>query len=163
MKKTHFIYFIFLITFFCKEKSENAPVDSVRNAGEVVVIFTVGDVKIGQELAKQGIRIPEGSEITVGNKSLIEIQFVNKGTEAVIRINQNSIFILNKKNIDNPKQDLVSVNQGEVMFDVKKAKSDEELMILTPSSAAGVRGTKFIVSVTKKIFLEWKSSKVVSP
>lgn len=69
--------------------------------------------------------------------------------DAIIRVRAQSEFQFSKKNIRAKEETNFFVKLGSALFDLKKTKQEDSIIITTPTSHAGVRGTKFITNVAK--------------
>ena len=116
---------------------------------EGLINFTIGDVSIvsqgAEQAAKVGDVIKEGmSVITKGDKSQAEIFF---GDNAIKVLGNTTLDV--QKLIANITQSSerteLFVKSGAVFSKVKKLSKNDDYMVKSPTSTAGVRGTEFIV------------------
>ncbi len=106
------------------------------------ITFALGSVKYrldeGGEWkdAAVGVTLRTGSEIKTGPKSLADLTF-NK--ESSIRISANAHFIFYKLTI---RQLGLKLNQGAFYGTFSKLFQDQDILVITPTSTAAVRGTE---------------------
>lgn len=126
----------------CKKQDTIAPREGLVN-------FTIGDVTIvsagGQQAAKVGDAIKEGMKIvTKGDKSQADVFF---GENAIKILGNTSVDV--KKLIanftQNTEQTEIFVNNGGVFSKVKKLSKNDDYVVKSPTTTAGVRGTEFLV------------------
>jgi hypothetical protein len=113
-----------------------------------VVLFSKGKVLVNKNTrVKMGDKISELDQITTGPKSSCELQLLNTKSPVVVRVKENTEFSMTK---DEKQKAINSVVQtGKALFNVDKLSKGDKLNVVTPTSVAGVRGTKFEVSVEK--------------
>ncbi|MCB1179292.1 MAG: FecR domain-containing protein [Leptospiraceae bacterium] len=106
------------------------------------VTFLKGKVNVKEGIGKfkkikKGDSIPEGAKIVTGNGSMVTL-FYN-GSE--FKIMQNSKMVLNSLP-GKDKEGKVEISKGFAWFKIENAKKNG-FTAVTPTSAAGVRGTAF--------------------
>lgn len=143
----------FVLTTCKKEQTPESTTPSQTQEStppiQAVVVFALGDVKYGEEVVKTGMVLTEGKKLATGKKSYVDLQFIHIGPDAIIRVRAQSEFQFSKKNIRAKEETNFFVQLGSALFDLKKTKQEDNIIITTPTSHAGVRGTKFITSVAK--------------
>lgn len=159
------VLMIFIFLGYCKEKDRVlAPMGKPISG---LALFIVGDVKTKLTPVKLGENIPESDEVSVGKKSLADFQILNIAEDIVIRLKEDTKFRLKEKiTQDRPSKNLY-IQSGEAIFNIKKLKQQESLIVVTPTIAIGVRGTQFGVSIDPKTgankLLLYEGSVSVSP
>ncbi|MCB1157640.1 MAG: FecR domain-containing protein [Leptospiraceae bacterium] len=109
-----------------------------------VVLFTKGKVFANKtKTLRVGDRISETDTISTGAKSSCEIQIIQDNSPVVIRLKDNAEFSLNSASGGKNKQITGYLKSGKALFNV--GKGGNNLKIVSPTSVAGVRGTKFMV------------------
>ncbi|MCA1950137.1 MAG: PQQ-binding-like beta-propeller repeat protein [Treponema sp.] len=129
----------------------NAKPESIQP----VLVFIQGSVSIKRDsqslTASEGLELMAGDTISTGKDGSAEIAY---GSFATIRLFPNTTVNLTMiisramQQADHDTADL-SLLAGTVAAKVKKLSSKDEFLVLTPNSAAGVRGTQFIVGYEK--------------
>lgn len=126
----------------CKKQDTLAPREGLVN-------FTIGDVKIvssgGTQDAKVGDAIKEGMKlVTKGDKSQADVFF---GENAIKVLGNTTVEV--KKLIANLTQNSekteLFVNNGGMFSSVKKLAKNDDYVVKSPTTTAGVRGTEFLV------------------
>lgn len=116
---------------------------------KAVSLFSIGDVTYGTETVTAGNVFESGKIFKTGSESIAEIQMIKLNPEAIIRLKPGSQFEFKKEIVDNKESAFFILKFGEGVFDIKKLKSEDSIIIAGPSFQAGVRGTKFITSVDR--------------
>ena len=137
----------------CK-KEDNGSVNNQSQGNKsslnAVVLFAVGDVRVGDRKVKTGDIISENESVITGKKSTCDVQIKESDAGIVIRLKASSMFELKMTNMDGKLVPSTIVNIGNAMVNVSgKLKNDENFQVVTPTQTAGVRGTKFEVNVTE--------------
>ena len=137
----------------CK-KGDNGSVNNQSQGNKsslnAVVLFAVGDVRVGDRKVKTGDIISENESVITGKKSTCDVQIKESDAGIVIRLKASSMFELKMTNMDGKLVPSTIVNIGNAMVNVSgKLKNDENFQVVTPTQTAGVRGTKFEVNVTE--------------
>lgn len=115
------------------------------SSGTGKIVFTVGSVHIqrGEEKLSVSVsdELKEGDVLVTGEKSLATVAI---GEEAsIIEIQSGSRF-----RVDSLKQDKVfTQEEGRSWILVRKLGKGEGLSLVTPTTTAGVRGTKFYANI----------------
>ena len=140
------IFFIFLgFLFFlmsCKEKET-----SFRPSA--IVLLAMGDVKVGEKNLQIADRVSENEVISVGEKSLCDIQILGNKSDIVIRMKALSSLTINSKVNESKNITQTILEKGNVLIHVKKLNQNEELRTLTPTVVSSVRGTKYELVIDK--------------
>ncbi|MCE9501362.1 MAG: FecR domain-containing protein, partial [Leptospira sp.] len=114
-----------------------------------VVLFIVGDINSGGKKLTAGEIINETDLVKTGKKSTCDLQIRESDAEIIIRLKPETEFQLKSKSVGNGKKMQALVRAGSGMFNVsKKLKQEEIFEALSPTSLAGVRGTKFEMNVS---------------
>lgn len=131
----------------------NAKPESIQP----VLVFIQGSVSIKRDsqslTATEGLELMAGDTISTGKDGSAEIAY---GSFATIRLFPNTTVNLTMiisramQQADHDTADL-SLLAGTVAAKVKKLSSKDEFFVLTPNSAAGIRGTQFIVDYEEPI------------
>ncbi len=146
---------IFCFLFVTCKKEENKGANAANTSdGKLsitgVVLFAVGDVRIGDRKIKAGDIISQNESVITGKKSSCDVQIQESDAGIVIRLKADSMFELKVTNVNGKPVPSTMVNIGNAMVNVSgKLKNDENFQVVTPTQTAGVRGTKFDVSVAK--------------
>ena len=106
-------------------------------AGEVVSVE--GDVRVGGEPAGMGAEICSDERIEVGRLSRAAVRL--EDTQTVVRIDQNSVFVIERSSTDRSLLDLL---QGAIYL---FSRQPESLRVGTPYVNAAIDGTEFVVDV----------------
>jgi hypothetical protein len=149
-KKT--IFSIFLICLLFLECKKNETTQSTENESKIysLVLLSVGDVKSGNTILKEGSKVPLMDKIIVGKKSICDIQVVGSEAEINIRLKENSEFSLNQKLEQGKRKIQSNLQLGQILVKVNKLKQTEDFDVVSPVNVAGVRGTKFELSLDSK-------------
>lgn len=92
-----------------------------------------------------GQTLSTGDKVVTGTGCSVVLQ-LRDGT--TLEIAEESHLVIGEESIDGGKKRIFSLQFGNLLAKVKKlASSDENFVIVTPTSIAGVRGTAFSVSV----------------
>jgi len=128
------VFFAISLSAYCKGK------ESEKTIG--VVNFIKGNPFLERNSQKselkKGDKVQEGDVISTDDKSLVILIFNNEVGELEIQaktILSVDSFLSNKKSIQ--------VKQGSVWTKITKLAKNDEFQLHTPTSVAGVRGTKF--------------------
>ncbi|MCP5500845.1 MAG: FecR domain-containing protein [Leptospiraceae bacterium] len=106
-----------------------------------VILFAKGKVYVNEtRRVRIGDKISDRDILTTQIRSSCELQFLNSESPVVVRLKENTSFKLN----ENSGKYRVEVKSGRAMFNVDKLKAGS-LEVISPTSVAGVRGTKFEV------------------
>jgi hypothetical protein len=149
------IYLIILVLIsssFCKEKSDKEPIQNTAPAEDInkikaIALFSLGDVQYGDSKLKTGETIEQGKLLKVGKKSHVDLQVIGSSADVSIRIHENSEFTFIAKANDGGVDHQFSLKVGSVMFQMKKVRPTDTLKVVTPTTVAAVRGTKFVTVV----------------
>ncbi|HPC71188.1 MAG TPA: PQQ-binding-like beta-propeller repeat protein [Treponema sp.] len=140
------------------EETSEAQTDAETPASiQPVLVFLQGSVSIqrsGKALsAAEGLLLEAGDIISTGNDGSAEIAYGSFATLRLFPRTTVSLSVLISRAIDHADRDVadLSLLAGTVAAKVKKLASRDEFLVLTPNSAAGVRGTQFVVSYEEPI------------
>lgn len=112
-----------------------------------VVLATKGKVYANaKKRLRLGDRISETDEISTAAKSTCELQLLQEGSPVVIRMKENANFSLTRSKGKKGSNYRAVVKRGKVLFNVNKLGGGR-LKVISPTSVAGVRGTKFEMDV----------------
>ncbi len=133
------------IGFSCKKETK------VKKEG--IINFVTGTATINDKGkktdAKVGDTVVAGMKVETGPKSYVDIYF----DQNAIRILENSVVEINVLEFNpasSSDQTRLFVHNGKVFSNItQKLSKDDSYEIRTPTSTAGVRGTKFLVSEEK--------------
>lgn len=135
MKKLMYLLFLIpaisMVGTGCKEKNIEKP----------KVVFQKGNVYLGDMELKQGSVIENGQEIRMDENSYIDIRFPEG---SIVRLKGATARLDWKEG--KTEWNLVS---GKIFSSVLKKKKTDQYRIVTPTSVAGVRGTRFFAEETK--------------
>jgi hypothetical protein len=146
------LIFCFLFITCKKEENKGATASPAEGKSSLtgLVLFAVGDVRIGDRKIKAGDIISQNESVLTGKKSSCDVQIQESDAGIVIRLKAESMFELKMTNVNGKPVPSTMVNIGNAMVNVSgKLKNDENFQVVTPTQTAGVRGTKFDVSVAK--------------
>lgn len=147
---------ILLAVFVGLNQNSDKPKNTIaensdRKEIKVKVSFVAGDVKVKSSESDQGKKpavgdvLSSNQTITTGDKASVDLQFAN-GSH--LRVRANTEIILKKLYEDsNGRTEELFMKQGMLVATVSKEKKTDKFNIVTPTVLAGVRGTKFLVSV----------------
>lgn len=111
-----------------------------------VILFAKGTVLLNNKTRlKMGDKIGDSDLVSTKAKSSCEIQVIKSQSPIVIRMKEDSEFSLSKDLNTSTLNSIV--RSGKVLFNVEKLKSGDKMNVITPTSVAGVRGTRFEVVV----------------
>lgn len=115
------------------------------------VVFVIGDVKVKNNLNEAGTKPETGSLLTknqiliTGDKGTADLQFSNNST---LRIRPNSeISIKRLLEQDGKLTEEVNLKKGSLVANINKQKQTDNFNVVTPTVIAGVRGTRFLITV----------------
>ena len=131
MLKVIFILIIFILGNCSDTEKEYHP--------KAVVIFRTGDVRTNAKPLAQGDEISDKDTISVGAKSVCDIQVIESDTMAVVRIKEYSKFKLQGVQIGSTKKNNFIVDSSSVMLNVSKLGRKEEVNVVEGSVAMKVR------------------------
>jgi len=144
MKKV-LILFLCAVSVICMTALVSAaaePVVVVSYAGSVEVLFPTA---AGPVACKPGMVLQEGSRITTGDESYIEIAF-NRLKSNVVRVMENSNVIVKLDGADK-----IVLVDGEVFTMIRDFKKGEVFQVRTPCAVCGARGTGWSTRTDKDI------------
>ncbi len=144
-----------LILVFCAGCKQEQRGPAVKTDVRAAALLVVGDVKAGSRALKTGDLLQGDEEIRVGAASMIDLQV--KGTQATMRIKENSVVRISALDTAGRRQYSLSVDSGRILVNLPKRSEGEDFRVVTPAAIAAVRGTKFDVYV----FSDGKSKTVV--
>ncbi len=106
------------------------------------IIFFIGDVKKNNAEAEIGGIVNPNDTITTGAQSSCDIKIGG----SIVRIKEKSKMIISSllKKGDG-EQTTLGLEMGKILCKTKKLMKSDQFMVKTPTSVAGVRGTKFSV------------------
>jgi len=135
---------------------------AAQTPGNVVIAKIKGDVNvIGADgksaAAKEGMKITQGSTIVTGADGSATLLFsngslINLGKESKLKVDEftqkpaAAVAGVMEKGVS---RTLLNLSQGEVTGNVNKLNPDSVYEIKTPVGVAGIRGTKFIITIRK--------------
>ncbi len=134
----------------CKKPDVDVS-ESKKSSNELsaVVVFAVGDSSIKHadntlEKAQLGTALKAGDHVVTGDNGKVDVQFPDGSN---IRISPKSVIDFSKlsQNNEGTSQTEIALVSGKVFAKVNKAKKDDNFTVVTPTAIAGVRGTSFIV------------------
>ncbi|MBI39199.1 MAG: hypothetical protein CMF59_06345 [Leptospiraceae bacterium] len=131
---------LFLITVSCKGQANKEASRSM------VIVFASGDASIvrnGESIpAKVGTVVKENDVIKT-TQGTIDLQSRDGSAVRVREMTTLSVSSL----MGTKGETRIEMKQGQILANVKKASSDQEFNVVTPTAIAGVRGTTFEVQV----------------
>jgi len=122
-----------------------------------VLVFIQGSVSVqrkGQAInVSEGLVLEAGDLISTGTDGSAEITYGSLATLRLFPKTMVSITVVISRALDNADRDVADLHlfAGTVAAKVKKLSAKDEFLVLTPNSAAGVRGTQFVVSYEEPI------------
>lgn len=144
------IIIIIAISLVGCKKEEPKPVEAnTEFKPQGLVLFVLGEVKIGDKLLKVGDVVNEKESIQTGKKAACDIQITGLDSDVTIRLRENSDFALSgylKKDVKNLKLKMLT---GKILVNAQKLNSKEGVETITPTTVVGVRGTKFEIEIGK--------------
>jgi outer membrane protein assembly factor BamB len=120
--------------------------------GKAVISFLSGEVqaKTGDtwQDAEIGMQLPQSASVKTGADSLCELQL---GSTAVVRVSENTTVSLASVTLE-PKKSQVEIGMvvGTVVCKVNALTTGERFQVKTVNAVCGVRGTEFLVAITKQ-------------
>lgn len=142
MNKKFLIFFLIPILFGNCNDTEK---EFHRKA---IVIVKMGDVKAGGRVLSLSDEITDKDIVTVGSKSVCDLQILDSDSLTVIRLKEFSRFKLTGKQIGSKKETNFVLEVGNAMLNVSKLDKKDGINVVSPVATAGVRGTKYDVAVT---------------
>lgn len=137
--------FIVLLLFACspaeQPKEQEEPIQP-----KAIVLTVIGDVTANGKKLSLAQEITD-QEIVVGKNSLCDLQLLESDTLVVIRLKSFSKFRLAGKKIGSKKENWFQIFSGNAIFNASKTVPEDQIKTLTPTLTAGVRGTKYEVSI----------------
>lgn len=140
MKLTGLLLFLVLLTNCAEKEKEYHP--------KAVVIIRAGDVRVGNKPVNLGDEITDKDILVLGGKSICDLQILDSDSQVVIRLKEFSKFRLSGKQIGSKKETNFLIDAGNAMLNVPKLGKNDDFKTMSPSATAGVRGTKYDVSVS---------------
>ncbi|MCB1190984.1 MAG: FecR domain-containing protein [Leptospiraceae bacterium] len=144
MKKL-ILLLIFILLGNCKETETEIESEFHPKA---IVIIRVGDVRAGGKPLALTQEISDQDVITVGPKSLCDLQILDSDSLVVIRLKENSKFRLSGKQLKSQKVTNFIIEAGNTMLNVSKLGKNDAVNAVSPVSTVGVRGTKYDLNVS---------------
>ncbi|MDO8525797.1 MAG: FecR family protein [Candidatus Omnitrophota bacterium] len=98
----------------------------------------------------KGMVINEGDTLKTGKDASARVNVDSKGEAAIVDVSpgSNLTFTQLLKNTENgTEKTMLDLALGEVLIKAEKLRGDSKFEVKTPTSVAGVRGTKFSVKV----------------
>lgn len=153
----------FLLTGLVFLPSCRKPLDRIEtkqerkdNSLSALVVFSLGDsrivhVDLTEEKAVLGSAFKTGDKIITGPKSKVDIQ-IGEGT--AVRLGQNTKLEFSQllQNPNGNAETKLLLSNGKVFAKVNKENKNDAFAIATPTLNSVVRGTEFILEVTKDDF-----------
>jgi hypothetical protein len=118
---------------------------------KVKVSFVIGDVKVKTNLADAGSKPEVGSYLAknqiliTGEKGTADLQFSNGSSLKVKGNSEITMKTLLEK--DGKITEEVTMKKGLIVANINKQKQSDNFHVITPTVIAGVRGTRFLISV----------------
>ena len=112
------------------------------------IIFFIGDVKKNNTQPNIGDKVSANDIISTGKHSSCDIKI----GDSIIRVKEKSkLRVSELSHLNNIEKTTVGLDIGKMLCKTKRLLKKESFTVKTPTSVAGVRGTKFSVeSDTKK-------------
>ena len=131
--------FIFLILFFAFSFSEESIAITTKSIGTVDYKKYSNDKS---EKLKMGFELFNDDYIKTGKDGFVKFSYLDDGT--TIKIHNNTEVYVRGKSDNKIINKRLNISNGTLKLDVSKQKEDE-FTIVTPTSVASVKGTKFII------------------
>ncbi len=128
----------------CSGQTKKDALESV-----MVVTFVQGDARVihtangAEEPAIVGMVVKEADQIKT-TSGTVDLQ---AKSGSAVRVREFTTVTIAKLAGKDGKATRVDMNHGSILASVKKASSEEEFSVVTPTAVAGVRGTTFSVDV----------------
>ena len=116
---------------------------------KAIVIVRMGDVRAGGRVLSLSDEISDKDVVTVGAKSVCDLQILESDSLVVVRLKEYSRFKLSGKQIGSKKETNFILEVGNAMINVSKLEKNDGINAVSPVATAGVRGTKYDVSVSQ--------------
>lgn len=118
-------------------------------SGKAEVTALRGTAQIGNVAAKVGDVATQGSVITTGSRSLLDLYLGANGP--TLQVQENTSLTLSELTADEAGPEPVantkiSLTQGRVSGYVKKSSAASTYVVETPTTTAAIRGTTYLVS-----------------
>ena len=158
MIKFSIVFLWSVLIFFSQCKK---PVDRIENKQEkkdntptALVLFSVGDSRIihsdlTEERAALGSAFKTGDKISTGPKAKVDIQ-IGEGIGIRLSGNTNLEFTSLTQGVNGNSETKLYLTIGKVYANVRKENKGDEFSVSTPTMVAGIRGTSFILEVTRE-------------
>ncbi|MBK6606792.1 MAG: FecR domain-containing protein [Leptospiraceae bacterium] len=133
----------------CKKEEPKVVEAKPEFKPQGLVLFVLGEVKMGDKQLKVGDAVHEKESIKTGKKAACDIQITGLDSDVTIRLRENSDFALLgylKKEVKNLQLKMLT---GKILVNTQKLNTKESVETITPTSVVGVRGTKFEVEIGK--------------
>ncbi len=129
----------------CRGSKPGAKSEKIQVSG--IVLFIVGSAMIDGQAVKPGDQLKSGSILKVGSGSICDLQVKESNSVITVRLKDNAEFRLSAFRRGDRDRYQMHMTAGQGLFRVDRLNSSEEAMVVTPTSVASVRGTKFETSV----------------
>jgi hypothetical protein len=136
IKDFYLILLLSLIVVFsgCREKEVKDFVGFIKFIKGKVDLIKSGK----EEPAKVGVKFGLGDVIRTGKDGIVLASLGDDSAE--LEIQQNTVFNVDKYS---PTKKKLNLKKGNLWMKVKKLKKNENISLVSPTSVAAVRGTKF--------------------
>ncbi|MEM7183691.1 MAG: FecR domain-containing protein [Spirochaetota bacterium] len=149
MVKLKLIFIVLSIHILAIACKESKPPQQAKLQASVSYVKGKTYKKSSQQpvILKLGDRLQASDEITTSAGAYLELQFPDAIS---IRIGPNSNFNLRSLEGKTGKDIQIFLKKGSIFSQVPKLKQKENFRIVTESSTAGIRGTKFYTKILEK-------------
>ncbi|TVR34595.1 MAG: hypothetical protein EA404_02290 [Spirochaetaceae bacterium] len=153
------LLFLSLLLLGCGQEKDQAqpaaqavaisePEEPPAPAPQAVIVFTIGEVAIGQGNswydAEIGVVLEPDAVIRVGAASYCELQL---GSLAVVRVDADTaLAVASLSEPGRPEAAAINLERGTVASKVRRIIGTESFEVRTATVTAGVRGTEFVVT-----------------
>ncbi|MBE7437796.1 MAG: FecR domain-containing protein [Spirochaetales bacterium] len=110
------------------------------------IVSLNGTVTVDSRPARTGEKLEKNATITVGADSQCLLAVVRGESSLRLRLGPGATFQL-RQALDSPLNVTGTLKAGQGVFDLDKAQIGDAVKVITPTTVAAVRGTKFSVAV----------------
>lgn len=137
------IIFVLLGVLHCAPQK---PIDTLLG----LVLFKKGNLMGNESALQKGDRVSKDIVLKVSEESFADIQIIKPETEIVIRMKSNSELVLNSQLLEQAEKKVIVQKMGNVLYNIESKVDPKEIKFVTPTTALGVRGTRFSIAIDEK-------------
>ena len=119
-------------------------------AVEMVALFSMGSVTANENPVPAGSILHDGTRVKTGPASMLELQTRAMDGGMLIRVQENSEFVVSAREKERAKGFRGKLESGEVVVKSSKLDQKTKFLVQTPTACASVRGTSYRVTFNGK-------------